>query len=488
MIGKKYAFNKLIKLFMLAMQQVTERVTDKIRNSELDFIEKIGKESIYKELTYNSENYNQFLVDALNAVYSTIIVCMSFFYVWFISKEAFLIGGVIFVLAGCYVKVTTKELNGILDEKITDQTYHLKIFNQLLMGFKELKLNSIMSKSHYNHLQESIEKMNKTNLRANYYNIEHFYCSFNIVYFTFLGIIVFILPKISTANTEIILKVLILCIFSSGSVSNVFVYLPLFSELNQIVKRMYMLETSLDAEKNISASHSLIALDQFIHFNQIHIENLAYHYHDKNGSVLFTLGPVSFTINKGEIIFVTGGNGSGKSTLVKLIGGLYFPASGNIAIDGIPLTESDYKAYRTLFSIITSDFYLFKRLYGLDSIDENLIFKYLKTMKLDAKTGIANKEFTNIQLSTGQRKRLAMIVSLLHDRQVFILDEWAADQDVSFRKYYYETLLTELKRKGKTLIVVSHDDRFYHLADKVIKLEYGDSLETQCSASLHKTI
>jgi putative ATP-binding cassette transporter len=215
---------------------------------------------------------------------------------------------------------------------------------------------------------------------------------------------------------------------------------------------------------------------------------MAYHYHDKNGSVLFSLGPVSFTINKGEIIFVTGGNGSGKSTLVKLIGGLYFPASGNISIDGTRLTESDYKAYRTLFSIITSDFYLFKRLYGLDSIDENLIFKYLKTMKLETKTGIANKEFTNIQLSTGQRKRLAMIVSLLHDRQIFILDEWAADQDVSFRKYYYETLLTELKRKGKTLIVVSHDDRFYHLADKVIKLEYGDSLETQCSASLHKTI
>lgn len=76
-------------------------------------------------------------------------------------------------------------------------------------------------------------------------------------------------------------------------------------------------------------------------------------------------------------------------------------------------------------------------------------------------------------MSTGQKKRLAYIASVLEDKQIYVFDEWAADQDPEFRKYFYEVLLQDLKQKGKTIIAVSHDDRYFSAADKVIKLEYG---------------
>ena len=173
------------------------------------------------------------------------------------------------------------------------------------------------------------------------------------------------------------------------------------------------------------------------------------------------------------MLFLIGGNGSGKTTLLKLLTGLYYPDSGTIALDERILDKTTYQAYRELFALIFDEFHLFDRLYGLDSINSKKVNDLLRLMELDAKTEVLDEGFTNIQLSTGQRKRLAMIVALLDDRPIYVLDEWAADQDPHFRKYFYDVLLYELKEQGKTIIAVSHDDRYFHVADRVLKMEYG---------------
>jgi putative ATP-binding cassette transporter len=173
-----------------------------------------------------------------------------------------------------------------------------------------------------------------------------------------------------------------------------------------------------------------------------------------------------------------GGNGSGKSTLAKLIAGLYAPESGNVRWDGEPLTEQTTDAYRQLFSAVFSDFYLFERILGLqlDNLDERAQ-QYLEKLQLEHKVQVNEGVLSTLELSQGQRKRLALLTAYLEDRSIYLFDEWASDQDPFFREIFYKQILLELKQRGKTVLVISHDDRYFHLADQLIKLEYGQRVE-----------
>jgi putative ATP-binding cassette transporter len=178
-------------------------------------------------------------------------------------------------------------------------------------------------------------------------------------------------------------------------------------------------------------------------------------------------------IKAGEILFISGGNGTGKSTLMKLLTGLYNPTQGVISLDGVPLNNSSRGEYRTLFSAIFADYHLFDRLYGLSNVGSAKVEEMLKYLELTDKVTIDDSGFDTLELSGGQRKRLALLVSLLEDRPICVYDEVAADQDPTFRKRYYEEILPSLKQQGKALIVVTHDDRYFSVADHLLKMDSG---------------
>jgi putative pyoverdin transport system ATP-binding/permease protein len=176
----------------------------------------------------------------------------------------------------------------------------------------------------------------------------------------------------------------------------------------------------------------------------------------------------------GELIFITGGNGSGKTTLVKLLTGLYVPESGEIRLDGEAVTDCNQVYYRRHFSVVFSDFYLFESLLGLQAPELDARARdYLVQLQLDQKVHVKDGKFSTVELSQGQRKRLALLTTYLEDRAIYVFDEWAADQDPFFKEVFYLKLLPELKAKGKTVLVISHDDRYYYVADRLIKLNYG---------------
>ncbi|MBD0347011.1 MAG: ATP-binding cassette domain-containing protein, partial [Coleofasciculus sp. Co-bin14] len=169
-----------------------------------------------------------------------------------------------------------------------------------------------------------------------------------------------------------------------------------------------------------------------------------------------------------------GGNGSGKSTLAKLITGLYIPETGEIQLDKQPINQQNREWYRQHFSVVFSDFYLFDRLLGLDKTDlDTQAQDYLKQLQLERKVTVENGKLSTTALSQGQRKRLALLTAYLEDRPIYLFDEWAADQDPVFKEIFYTQFLPELRDKGKTLLVISHDDRYFYLADRIIKLDYG---------------
>ena len=199
----------------------------------------------------------------------------------------------------------------------------------------------------------------------------------------------------------------------------------------------------------------------------------------------FELGPLDLKIERGETLFVIGENGSGKTTLIKLLLGLYPAGEGALYLNGEPVTHERMDDYRQIFSAVFSDYHLFDDLVVREPALLDRADAYLKQFEIAHKVQIKDGAFSTVDLSTGQRKRLALIHAMLEQRPVMMFDEWAADQDPTFRRVFYTGFLPELKRQGKTLIVVSHDDRYFDMADRVIRLENGKIIQTAAGAAFH---
>jgi putative pyoverdin transport system ATP-binding/permease protein len=206
----------------------------------------------------------------------------------------------------------------------------------------------------------------------------------------------------------------------------------------------------------------------------VEMRDVVFHYEDDAGEKGFALGPVDFRLRAGELVFVVGGNGSGKSTFVKVLCGLYAPQAGELHMDGRPVTDENRASYRDRFSVVFSDCHPFGKLLGLDSPElESSARHYLKLLQMDHKVQVRDRSFSTTDLSQGQRKRLALVTAYLEDRPVYVFDEWAADQDPHYKDVFYRKLLPELLKKGKAIVVITHDDRYFHLGNRVIELDEG---------------
>jgi len=236
---------------------------------------------------------------------------------------------------------------------------------------------------------------------------------------------------------------------------------------NAAYREIHELESRLDRGARPASERAAPAALPL--FQSMAFAGVMFNYGDSEHGPCFRVGPLSFTIPANSITFIVGGNGSGKSTILRLLTGFYQPGRGQVLLNGVRADP----ASSDLFGAIFADYYLFDRLYGLAGIDEGRVNALLRRFGIGEVTRYEGGRFTNLDLSTGQRKRLAMVVCLLDDKPVLVLDEWAADQDAGFRAMYYRQLLPQLKADGKTIIAVSHDDRYFDVADQVIKLEYG---------------
>jgi len=209
-------------------------------------------------------------------------------------------------------------------------------------------------------------------------------------------------------------------------------------------------------------------------FETLELARVTHSYHQEKEDRNFMIGPISLEFRHGELVFLVGGNGSGKSTLAKIITGLYPPESGAIFLDGRPITNQNRDDYRQMFSAVFSDFHLFEDLLGLDAVNLDAeAHDYLVQLHLHHKVKIEKGSFSTTALSQGQRKRLALLTAYMEDRPFYLFDEWASDQDPLFKELFYTQLLSDLKDRGKTVLVITHDEKYFHLADRLIKLEEG---------------
>ncbi|GEN29123.1 multidrug ABC transporter permease/ATP-binding protein [Halovibrio variabilis] len=209
------------------------------------------------------------------------------------------------------------------------------------------------------------------------------------------------------------------------------------------------------------------------------LDQVTYRYPAEEARSGFAIGPLDLTLKRGEVVFLIGGNGSGKSTLARLLTGLYQPQSGYVRVDGRPLQEADWTTYRQHISAIYTDLHLFDRLIGPagESPDPALMEEWLAALGMHSKLDFDGDRVTNANLSQGQRKRLAMLLAVAEQRDLLLLDEWAADQDPQFRRVFYRELLPQLRALGKTLVVISHDDHYFDQADRLLEMRGGQLYE-----------
>jgi putative ATP-binding cassette transporter len=208
------------------------------------------------------------------------------------------------------------------------------------------------------------------------------------------------------------------------------------------------------------------------YFASIELRDLMHEY-AANGIDAFKVGPLNFTLQPGEIVFIVGGNGSGKTTFMMLLLGLYETKEGCIVLNQKKVEAHELDRYRSYFSVVFSDYELFDTIFDCSLETAARATVMLEKLRLADKTSITDGRFSTIALSSGQRKRLALVSAYLEDRSVYVFDEWAADQDPQFRHLFYSELLPELKRAGKAVVAITHDDQYFHYADRVLQMRNG---------------
>ncbi|MEO0457167.1 MAG: cyclic peptide export ABC transporter [Cyanobacteria bacterium P01_A01_bin.114] len=350
-------------------------------------------------------------------------------------------------------------------------------FRTLIEGVKELKLHALgrqdFLKADLEHTANQVQRYNRRGLSL--FAVLDSWGKF--IYFFAVGLVLFALPRWMGISPETRFGYVLTFTYVLGPMESLVNKLPFLSRASIALNKIERLGLSLsraDGVDGVAIAPPASTQQSLTKWHQLELKGVTHTYRTDQGDSEFTLGPVDLTVRPGELIFIIGGNGSGKSTLAKLLTGLYQPQSGSIWLDDRPVGPEQQEAYRQQFAVVFSDFYLFERLLGFDSsADDVLAQTYLQKLQLDHKVSINHGQFSTTALSQGQRKRLTLLTAYLENRPIYLFDEWAADQDPTFKDLFYTQFLPDLKAQDKAVFVISHDDHYFHLADRLIKLDYG---------------
>jgi len=435
------------------------------------YFEHIGQARVLSTLTDDVATLNQALyVLPAFAINVAVVVGGALFLVFLSSSTMFLLVSLTFFGAIVYRAVVRRAYRSYSLARDERDRLH-QHFVSLIHGMKELKLHR-PRRDAYTEGEVSNSTQNLMNLDVQSHSRYIFaHSTTHFCLFLLIGVVIFILPTTLHITSSTVSGYVLTALYLMGPLSGIAGAFPMFSKAGVALERISRLGISLE---KCATEKSRIMHHEHKTYTSLEIKKVSCSYHEVGEADRFVLGPVDLEFHPGEIVFITGGNGSGKSTLAKIITGLYEPDEGQIIWDGNQVTDINRDDYRQLFSTIFSDFFLFESLLGLDSHDLDLrASRHLKSLALEKKVSIKDGTLSTIRLSQGQRKRLALLTAYLEDRSIYLFDEWAADQDPSFKEVFYKKLIYELKEAGKTVIVITHDDRYFNLADRRFEMREG---------------
>jgi putative ATP-binding cassette transporter len=468
-ITRRIALRSGVNLVEQTLESFRNKICNQLRQSTLQKIESLNQGEIYTKLSIDTKKISSASLAGIRAIQSIVTIILVIIYIYSFSLLAGICFTGLFALGMLYYQIYYGLLMKTIDEMTQKETQLFNNFGHVLDGFKEMKINSARNEDFFQNYLEPLgdEVKNDRILIAQGYVEVNAFC-FILLYYLAIGSTLFMLPL--DYSVALRFKIIAMSTFLWEPINLLSGTIPSILLANVSIKRLNKLERQLEVSSQLSETVAITTVAQSFQLNTLRLEAIQFDYTDKDIQKTFSVGPIDINIHAGEIIFFVGGNGSGKSTVLKLITGLYQPQSGRFFFNDM---ETDMDRYRHLFSVIFTDCYLFDSLYGINQVDDQQVIDLLALMQIDHKVKWKNRKLIHSELSTGQKKRLAFVVALLEDKPIYILDEWAAEQDPVFRKKYYLELLPMLKKRGKTIIATTHDDQYFHVADKVITMNYG---------------
>ncbi|PHM27775.1 cyclic peptide export ABC transporter [Xenorhabdus budapestensis] len=456
-------------------------LSNKILRAPFKKLNNIGKHGLLAVLTKDVDVFIHSFMLAPTAFGNITLIIACFGYLAWISWQLFIILTVVCLLT-MYIFYFLEKRPIRLMEEMREQVDKIYLsFQQLIDGSKELKLNSQKGNAFIDRvISPGAKKFKEICIKANN-NYAWVLNAGSVVFYIVIGFMIFVVPIWLPQEPSNLMTVTLIVLFLSGPISELIGAIPELRQAEISLQKMKQLDSELEESLYIQQANTPnpFANEQSL---SLELKDVVHHYTTDKEDREFKLGPMSLTISQGEIIFIVGGNGSGKTTLAMLLVGLFEQESGSIWLNGVKMDQTNNEHYRQYFAAVFSNYHLFDQLLNTGANVTEKATHYIEALNMSHKVKIVDGQFSTTELSAGQRKRLALVSAYLEDRPIYLFDEWAADQDPVFKRIFYTELLPELKARGKTVIVISHDDAYFDIAERVIKLEDGHIKEVNTNS------
>lgn len=464
----------VLDIALRAIAELRHTMSTKILATPLWRLEELGPPRILAALTDDVSTVSRIMPNIPRFVIDMTMMLGCIAYMAYLSPQALVIIvgflGLGYVVYHVFAR-RSLHLMAAGREVYDDIFDHFRALNE---GLKQLKLNRkrkqvFLDEDLYGSLESyrSLNMSGRTLLIASE-NITR------ILFFVVLGLLVFGVTRFETMDDHVISGYVMATLFMYRPLGSLMALVPDISRAAVALRKVDAM--GLDLDSGPREEQADVPSGQ--PWTSVELRDVTYSYRRRDDDSTFELGPVNLRLEPGELVFIVGGNGSGKTTLAKVLTSLYPPETGEVLLDGKPLGPQNRERYRQLFSVVFADFHLFHRLVAEnDETDlDALAAKHLEELQLSHKVTVEDGRISTTELSQGQRKRLALLTAYCEDRAVYVFDEWAADQDPQFKRIFYTRVLPELKARGKTILAITHDDRYFYVADRCLKLEDGQVL------------
>ncbi|WP_459209762.1 cyclic peptide export ABC transporter [Aquimarina rhabdastrellae] len=461
-------FQRWLNKHVFSMLYANEKkLFEKILRSPLSSLEKHGSQRFYTAMN-DLRTFSTLPFAVTHTITSILMLVLGIGYMYTLSAiSATIVIGIIILVAGCYFMIMNTMSKKVEILRGNNDQYY-GFVRDLIAGFKELKLSlsrreNIMGK----YLVPNRDKSEELDFQVNYV-----FLSINLIsqygLYLVIAAILFGLPALGFLEREDVIAYVVVILFLSGPINNLINLQQTYTSIIVANKRIKNFAKDFQANDK---EEKLQVINQPM--NSLKFKGIYFNYQDSNNEKAFSLGPINLEITKGEVVFIVGGNGSGKSTFINILTGLYEPTGGNVILNDTKNININSELQDSMTTVFTNN-HLFSNNYENYKLEGNTEYEsLLKIMKLDNVVTDDKEESARRNFSKGQSKRMSMIFALLEKKPILILDEWAADQDPHFRKYFYEELIPSLKKEGKTIIAVTHDDAYFHHADRIVKFDSG---------------
>jgi len=468
--SRKALTTRMIRLSQTTFWKIRSEILAIVLKADYEQMNKY-KEKIQSALIYDVNTLTQGALNSIQFLTSLVVVIACLIYMAVQSVPLFFVTlGIAIIGVGVYLLRVAKNNRQFQEARELEDGF-MKYFNALLFGAKEIQLDAQKGKAIYDEKIIPIARKSYENNTKAFTGFLNNQMIGQVLFYALIASILVYFSVILAIEVTTTVNFLFILLYLLGALETIMVLLPGLMQARVSAKKVELLKNELLVTIDPASKHYMN--DSLVQFSKINVNDLAYSYETKAQEESFEIGPINWELNAGEIAFIYGGNGSGKTTFVHSVLGLLKVQKGTIAVDDQLINDETGKHYKSLFSAVFNDFYLFDEFYGNENFNKSKALELIQLFEMQGKVEMTEKGFSVTNLSTGQRKRLALIAAILEEKPIIVLDEWAADQDPYFRKKFYEEILPYLKNEGFTVLAITHDDRYYHCADKIYKMEFG---------------